>query len=312
MDLFLQRCFDGFFGGAIYASLAIAIVMIFRSTGLLNFAQGEMAMVSGYVALVLLSPIGASIPGTGLANWLPFHPWPVGVAIVAAVVFGALLGAALERFVLRPLSSRNVLSQVNVTIGLLIVLNGFTQQMWGTGPRSLPSPFPNKAADYFSIGGARLRMTTLGVWLVLLAAIVILGVLLQRTKIGLAFRALTSNRESASLVGVPIERTLMIGWAMAAALGALSAALIGGALLLEPFLMIKTLIYALAAATIGGLDSPRGALVGGLIVGMSQSLVPGYTAVPTELSILPPLAVMILVLLVRPQGLFGTKPVFRA
>jgi len=305
------------FNGAIYASLALAIVMIFRSTGLLNFAQGEMAMMSGYIALVLLSAPGAAgfgftLNGSDWAQqWIPFHPWPTWVAILGGVVFGGLLGAAIERFIMRPLQGRSTLAQVNVTIGLLILMNGLTLWIWGPFARAFPSPFPNEIRDFVSIGGARLRYTTIGVWLVLLAALAVLGVLLQRTKTGLAFRAITSNRESASLVGVPIGRTLMIGWGIAAGIGALSASLVGGAIVLEPLTMMKMLIYALAAATIGGLDSPLGAVVGGLIVGITQGLAPGYLGIPTELTLLPPLAAMVLTLVVRPHGIFGTAPVSR-
>lgn len=317
MELFVQRCFDGLFTGAIYASLALAIVMIFRSTGLLNFAQGEMGLVGGYVALTLLSPagvtgIGRSVAGTEFLNqWLPGHPWPVWLAIVGAVVVGAALGAGVERFVMRPLADRSTLSQVNVTIGLLIFFNGIVFQVWGPFVRRLPSPFPNEADDYASILGARLRYTTIGVWAVLITVIVVLSFLIRRTKTGLAFRAITSNREAAALVGVPIGRTLTIGWAIAAGIGALAAALVGGAVALSPETMLNLLIYALAAATIGGLDSPRGAIAGGLIIGLTQSLVPPYLGVPTELTLLPPLAAMVLALVLRPHGLFGTVPVNR-
>lgn len=317
MELFLQRCFDGMFNGAIYASLALAIVMIFRSTGLLNFAQGEMAMMSGYVALVLLSAPGAagfgfSLNGTDWANeWIPFHPWPIGIAILAAIVFGGAVGAIVERFIMRPLEGKSTLSQVNVTIGLLIMINGLTLWIWGPFARSFPSPFPNGINDFVSVGGARLRYTTIGVWIVLLIVIAGLGALLQNTKTGLAFRAITSNREAASLVGVPVGRTLTIGWAIAAGIGALSASLVGGAIVLEPLTMMKMLIYALAAATIGGLDSPKGAIVGGFIVGIAQALAPGYLGIPNELTLLPPLVAMVLALVVRPHGLFGTVPVTR-
>lgn len=317
MELFIQRCFDGMFTGAIYASLAVAIVMIYRSTGLLNFAQGEMGLMGGYVALTLLTPAGSvsfgfPVAGTALASrWIPGHPWPIWLAILGAVAFGALLGAVIERFVMRPLEDRSELSQVNVTIGLLILLNGLVFRIWGAYSRPLPSPFPNGKDDYFAIFGARLRYTTVGVWAVLLLVIATLGFLVKRTKTGMAFRAITSNRDGAALVGIPIGRTLTTGWALAAGISALAASLVGGALTLDPLTMLNMLIYAFAAAMIGGLDSPVGAIVGGLIVGVTQSLVPPYLGVPTELTLLPPLAAMILVLLLRPQGLFGTIPVSR-
>ncbi len=316
MELLLQRCFDGMFTGAIYASLAVAIVMIYRSTGLLNFAQGEMGLMGGYVALTLLSPatavVGFPVAGAAFANqWLPGHPWPIWLAIAGAVVFGALLGAVIERFLMRPLEGKSELSQVNVTIGLLIFFNGLVFQIWGSFSRPLPSPFPNRGDDFLGVFGARLRYTTIGVWAVLIVVITTLGFLVRRTKTGLAFRAVTSNREGAALVGVPVGRTLTTGWAIAAGLGALAASLVGGALTLDPRTMLNMLIYAFAAATIGGLDSPLGAIVGGLIVGLTQSLAPPYLGIPTELTLLPPLGAMILALLVRPHGLFGTVPVNR-
>ena len=317
MELLLQRCFDGMFTGAIYASLALAIVMIFRSTGLLNFAQGEMGLMGGYVALTLLSPAGATgigipIAGTALANkWIPGHPWPSWLAIIGAVIFGAFLGAVIERFIMRPLESRSELSQVNVTIGLLILINGIVFQIWGSFRRPLASPFPNDMVDYLAIFGARLRYTTIGVWAVLIVVILALGFLIKNTKTGLAFRAITSNRDGAALVGVPVGRTLTVGWAIAAGIGALAASLVGGAITLDPTTMLNMLIYAFAAATIGGLDSPVGAIFGGLVVGLTQSLAPPYLGIPTELTLLPPLGAMILTLVVRPHGFFGTVPVNR-
>lgn len=317
MELLLQRCFDGMFTGGIYASLAVAIVMIYRSTRLLNFAQGEMGLVGGYIALTLLTPAGISlggrpVAGTDFANrWIPGHPWPTWLAIVGAVAFGALLGAVIERFIMRPLDGKPELSQINVTIGLLILFNGLVFQFWGPFSRPLPSPFPNGGDDYAAIFGARLRYTTIGVWGVLIIAILALGFLVKRTKTGLAFRAITSNREGAALVGVPVGRTLTIGWAIAAGIGALAASLVGGAITLDPLTMLNMLIYAFAAATIGGLDSPLGAIIGGLIVGLTQSLAPPYLGIPTELTLLPPLGAMVITLLVRPHGLFGTVPVAR-
>ncbi|MCP3991879.1 MAG: branched-chain amino acid ABC transporter permease [Actinomycetia bacterium] len=312
MELLLQRIFDAMFNGAIYASLAIALVMIYRATGLLNFAQGELATFSAYFGFLLLSPTGAAVTGVGLISFLPGLPWPVPLAIVGAVVFGAVAGGLTERILIRPLEGRPDVSVVNVTIGLLIAINALTVEFWGTRSRMFPSPFPNEPADFIGIGGARLRIESIGVWLTLLTLLVVLGLFLHRTKVGLAFRAITGNRESAQLCGVRVGRTLMLGWAVAAGIGALAAALVADSVLLEPFMMIRLLIFSFAAATIGGLDSPLGALVGGVIVAMTQTLIPGYVPfIPTELSLLPPLLVMAGVLLIRPTGLFGTKRVER-
>ncbi|MEL7157925.1 MAG: branched-chain amino acid ABC transporter permease [Actinomycetota bacterium] len=313
MELLLQRIFDAMFNGAIYASLALALVMIYRATGLLNFAQGELATFSAYFGFLFLSPSGAAITGAGLIAFVPGLPWPVPMAIVAAVGFGFAVGALTERLLIRPLEGRPDLSVVNITIGLLIAVNALTVEFWGTAARRFPSPFPSESGDYLPVGGARLRYESLGVWFTLLVLLGVLGLFLHRTKIGLAFRGITGNRQSAELCGVRVNRTLMAGWAVAAAIGAMAAALVADAVLLEPFMMIRLLIFSFAAATIGGLDSPLGALVGGVIVAMTQTLVPGYfsSIIPTELSLLPPLLVMAGVLLIRPTGLFGTKRVER-
>ncbi len=312
MDLLLQRVFDGLFNGAIYASLAIAIVVIYRATGILNFAQGEMATLSAYTGYLFVAPASPALAGVGLISFLPGLPWPVPVAMAVAVAFGCAMGALVERLLIRPMEGGSELSVVNISIGLLIVINATMAELWGTIARRFPSPFPEESDDFLAVFGARLRYQSVGVWLTVLVALGLLGLFLHRSKIGLAFRGITSNRSSAQLCGVRVGRVLMIGWAVAAGLGALAAALSSGVVFLEPSLMIRVLIYAFAAATIGGLDSPLGAVVGGIIVGLTQSLIPGYIGfVPTELSLLPPLIAMFIVLLVKPTGLFGTTLVER-
>ncbi len=312
MDLLLQRLFDGLFNGAIYASLAIAIVVIYRATGILNFAQGELATLSGYVGYLFVAPAAPAVAGAGLISFLPGLPWPVPLAIGAAVLFGCFVGAIVERLLIRPLEGRSELSIVNISIGLLIVINASMAEIWSTIARPFPSPFPSANDDYVGVLGARLRYQSVGVWATVLVVLALLALFLQRTRVGLAFRAITSNRASALLCGVRVGSILMIGWAVAAGLGALAAALVSGVVFLEPSLMIRVLIYSFAAATIGGLDSPLGAVVGGIVVGLTQSLIPGYlTFVPTELSLLPPLLAMFLVLSIKPTGFFGTARVER-
>jgi branched-chain amino acid transport system permease protein len=312
MELLVQRIFDAAFNGAIYASVAIALAMIYRATGVLNFAQGELATFSAYVGFLLLSPAGASLAGAGLVGWLPGVPWSVPMAIAGAVTFGIAAGAMTERLLVRPMEGRSELAVVNVTIGLLIAVNALTVELWGTIPRRFPSPFPSEPGDYAAIGGARLRYESIGVWLTLVVLLAALGLLLHRTRIGLAFRAITANRQSAALCGIDVGRTLMLGWAVASGLGALAATLVADAVLLEPFMMIRLLIYSFAAATIGGLDSPLGALVGGFVVALAQTLIPGYVPfISTDLSLLPVLLVMAGVLAVRPTGLFGVGRVAR-
>jgi branched-chain amino acid transport system permease protein len=318
VDLFLQRCFDGLFNGAIYASLALALVMLFRATGLLNFALGEIGMVGGYTSLVMLTPAAVAgsggafrfpVAGTSLASRLPGHPYPVLVAIAVGVVASALLGVLLQRIVLYRLRNRSDFVKVNATIALLLA--GLVTELWGGASQRYPSVFPDAPTDYVNVFGGRLRYTTLGAWAVQLFLLLLLGILVNRTKTGLAFRAITSNAEAASLMGIPVQRTLAIGWAVSCGIGALAVSLVAASTILRPGMMVTVLILAFAAATIGGLDSPKGAVVGGVIVGLTQSLVPGYTPFPSELAVVPPFLVMTILLMFRPTGLFGTARVVR-
>lgn len=311
MELLIQRLFDGLFNGAIYASLAVALVMIYRSTGLLNLAQGEMATFGAYVALVFAAPSAAALAGSELVSWMPGHPYPMWGAVLLAVVVSMVMGAGIERAVFRGLEGQPELAQVNVTIGLLILFSGLTMKFWGSNGRFIPSVFPTEFDDYVSLGGGRLRYSTIGAWASLLVILMLLNLLIRHTKLGLAFRAVTSNREAAQLVGIPVGRTLMFGWAVAAGLGTMASTLAAGVVILEPGIMLKLLIYSLAAATLGGLDSPKGAIVGGVVVAQAQTMVPGYLGVPTELAVIPAVAVMLGILLLRPSGLFGTARVER-
>ncbi len=309
--LLLQRIFDALFNSAIYSSLALALVIIFRSTGLLNFAQGEMATFSAYIAFVLLAGAAPGVTGGGLASWFG-APFSTPLAIAGAVMIGIAAGAATERVLIRPLRNAPELALVNVTIGILLALNSLMGQWWGTGPRVFPPFFPSAPGDHLGIGGARLRFSTIGAWLVLFALLTLLALLLRYTRAGLAFRAVSIDPESAALNGIRVGPTLMYGWALAAGLGAIAATMSANSVLLEPTMMVRVLVYAFAAATLGGLDSPKGALVGGVIIGLSQTLIPAYVPfIGFELSVLPALVAMVIVLIVRPAGLFGTKQIER-
>ena len=309
--LLLQRIFDALFNSAIYSSLALALVIIFRSTGLLNFAQGEMATFSAYIAFVLLAGAAPGVTGGGLASWIG-APLVTPLAIGGAVVIGIAAGAATERVPIRPLRNAPELALVNVTIGILLALNSLMGQWWGTGPRVFPPFFPSNPGDHFAIAGARLRFSTVGAWLVLFALLTVLALLLRYTRAGLAFRAVSIDSESAALNGIRVGPTLMYGWALAAGLGAIAANMSANSVLLEPTMMVRVLVYAFAAATLGGLDSPKGALVGGVVIGLSQTLIPAYVPfIGFELSVLPALVAMVVVLIVRPAGLFGTQRIER-
>ena len=312
--LFLQRCFDGLANGAIYSSLALALVIVYRSTGLLNAAQGEMATVGTYAALVAHTPITPALAGTGLAHaLLPGAPWPIWASILLAVVVGAGLAAAAERYIVRRIPDRSTFGVVSATVGLLLCLNGLTERVWRPVVRGFPPAFPNRPHHFVELGGARLRYTTIGTWTVLVLVLVGLWMVLRATRVGLAFRAVSSNREMSEVMGIRVGRVTTLGWALAGGIGALAGCLVAPNVLLEPNMMVRVLIFALVAATLGGLDSLGGAVIGGLLVGLSQTMIGGYVAFfGSELSLPGALGVMVAVLVTRPTGLFGTRVVERA
>jgi branched-chain amino acid transport system permease protein len=297
MELFLQRVFDAMGNGAIYASLGLALAIIYKSTGHLNFAQGEMAMFSAFIVYVLSVEQG----------------WPVILAIVVTVAIAGVFGASVERALIRPLEQRNPLAVVIVTLGLFLILNSLASRIWFGNPRQFDSPYPDSQLHYVEVGGARLPHATVGYWATLLAVVAVLWLLLHRTKVGLAFRSVASNRESARLVGIDVGRTLMLGWALAASLGALAGVIAASSRpLFDANLMLPLLIYAFAAVTLGGFDSMGGAIVGGVLIALVETMVGGYVDfVGSELGQTTALLAIIVVLLFRPTGLFGSKKVQR-
>ncbi len=306
MSLFLQRVFDSAANGSAYAALALAISMVFRSTGVLNLAQGQMAMLSAYIAVVFAS--GAN-PGVAFSGWLtPFAtPWPVWAAVAGAVVVSAAIGALLEYAVIRPMHGDPV-PTIGATLGLYLLIGVFVVKHFGARQRFLGSPFPQERSDYFSIGGARLWFDTIGLTLTLLAAISLLALVQHRTKIGLAFRAISSSRDSAAAVGIRVERAVMGGWAAAAALGGLAGGLIAGELNVRPDMMERLLIFGLAAATLGGLRSPALALFGGYLFALAETMMSGYVGfIDSQVTLVWALGVLIVLLAIRPSGLLSRR-----
>ncbi len=297
MELFLQRLFDALENGAIYSSMALALALVYTSTGHLNFAQGEMAMLSAFVCYVLAAEQG----------------WPVWFAVAASMVLAAAFGAGVERALVRPLEGRNPLSVVIVTLGLVLVLNAVARDVWFGSAREFVSPFPDKLDGGIDVAGATLAWSTVTYWLAVGVAFVGLLVLLRRTKVGLAFRAVSSNRESAQLVGIDVGRTLMLGWALAAAMGALAGVIAGSSQgAIDANLMLPLLVYAFAAVTLGGFDSLGGAIVGGVLVAVVETMAGGYVdRIGGELAQSTALTLILAVLLVRPNGLFGRRRVER-
>jgi branched-chain amino acid transport system permease protein len=292
VELFFNQVINGIQQGAIYAALALALVLIFRSTSLLNFAQGEMAMFSTFIAWILAD-----------------NGFPVVFAILAAMAVSVVGGAIIERTLIRPVGSDNVLAIVIVTIGIFIATNALAGWIYGTDGRVFPRIFPNESLVTF--GDVTVTKETTGIVAILLVVVGLLYLMFQHTKVGLAMRAVASNAESAQLVGIRVGRILMLGWGLAAALGALAGALAAPQLNLSLNLMQGLLIYAFAAATLGGFDSPLGAVVGGLIVGVTQALAGQYIDFFNGFELGSAFLLILIVLLVRPQGLFGRAVVTR-
>jgi len=296
VELFLARLFDGLSSGATYAVIAVALVLIYKATTLINFAQGELAMLGSFIAYILAVQQGI----------------PIYLAIVLAMLLSALLAAVIERVLIRPFDPADHLPLVIITLGLFLVINAVAGMIWGFDPRSFPRMFPE--GDVWSMGIARLRWYTVGTLATVLVLLVLLTLLLKKTKIGLAFRAVSSNLESSGLVGVRAGPTLQFGWMLATAVGTLAGALF----VADPFRQLdptwaqRVLIFAAAAAVVGGLDSLWGALVGGVLLGLVESMIVGYVDfIPSQMGMAAAVVAIIVVLLIRPNGLFGSKAVER-
>jgi branched-chain amino acid transport system permease protein len=292
MAEFFQQVVSGLATGGIYASLALALVLIYRSTRVINFAQGEMGMFTTFIAL-----------------WLIDGGWPYWGAFFATLAIAFAGGVLLERIVIRPIERAPVVAVVIVTIGMLIALNGAAFWIWGGETRAFPSAFSTRAIH---VGGVAFSIQDFGVIGVSLGAVVLLYLFFRFTKLGLALRAAALNPDASRLVGVRVGWMLALGWGCAAVLGALSGMMVAPLVFLDPNMMRAVLLYALAAAILGGLDSPLGAVVGGLLLGVGLNLISTYVGfVGDELKLPVAFVVILAVLLVRPVGLFGRTTVRR-
>jgi len=286
MQEFFQQVVTGIAVGGIFASLALALVLIYNAMGLVNFAQGEMAMLATFVAFALIS--------RGLSYWIAF---PVTLVLAFAG------GIAIQRIVIKPVERAPVLTLVIIPLGLATLINGIAGFIFGYVPRSFPSPF---AATSIDILGVFVSWRDLGV--IAVSGLVLIGVyvLLQRTTVGLTMRAAAHHPEASRLLGVQVSWMLALGWGLASAVGAVSGIMVAPILLLEPNMMQTIIIYAFAAAVLGGIESPLGAVVGGLIVGLTVNLAGAYIpGVSGDLQLAVGFAIIIGVLILRPNGLFG-------
>jgi len=294
LSLLIERVFNGLYDGTIYAMLALALVVIFRATGQLNFAQGE---------------IGTA--GAFFASTLTLAGLPVWPAIGLGMVLGYLTSAVLERAVVRPIEHRNPSAVIIALIGAFFLINQMIALIWGVDARSLPNPFPSKTTDFVRVLGAPIRWDRIGTILVLIVLVAILWVLFNKTKVGLAMRAVANNQESSNLVGIRVGRILVLGWGLAGAIGVLAACLLAPTAGLTGTLMLGPFLLASVAAVLGGLDSPLGAVVGGLVIGLVKALSVGYVSWLDGMLYPVMLVILLCVLLFRPAGLFGTERVER-
>ena len=292
MDIFLQQVVSGLATGGIYASLALALVMIYQATDVVNFAQGEMAMFSTYLAWQMLQ-----------------FGWPYWLTFFATVVLAFVLGLLLERVVIRPVENAPILAIVIVTLGLLVIHNSIAGWIWSYIQKPFPSPFPAKPIQ---VGAIYIGAHDIGAITVMLVMLFLLFLFFRVTPLGLAMRAAAQNPVSSRLAGIRVSRMLMLGWGLAAAFGSVAGMMVAPIVTLDPNMMGGIQLYAFAAATLGGFTSPGGAVLGGFLVGVVENLVGTYVRfIGTELKLTVALAIIIVVLLVRPSGLFGRATVRR-
>jgi branched-chain amino acid transport system permease protein len=287
MKEFLEQVISGIAAGGIYASLALALVLIYRAMGLINFAQGEFAMFTAFICWALLE--GAQLP--------------YGLAVAITVVVAFVGGFGIERLIVRPFEGGSPLVIVIVTLALFQIANSVAGFVWGYSPRSFPSPFPARPVD---IGGIRISVQDAAIIGVSVLTLGLLYLLFNRTKLGLAMRAAALYPEVSQMLGVRTGLMLGLGWGLASAVGAVSGILVAPKILLEPNMMQGVIIYAFAAAVLGGIDSPLGAVVGGLALGVLLALIGAYLPALADLRLALSLLLIVVLLVVRPSGLFGS------
>ena len=283
MDGLAHQVIAGIATGGIYASVALALVMIYQATHHVNFAQGEMATFSTYIAFTLIQ--------AGLPYW---------VAFVATVAISFAIGVAVERVLMRPVQNAPVLTHVGVFIGLLLIVGNLTGWVFGYTTKDFQSPFRSEGP----LLGGLVSAHELGSTAVTLAVLLLVYLFFRHTTLGLAMRAAAYNPASSRLVGIRVGWMLALGWGLAAAIGAVAGMMVAPVVFLDPNMMLGILLYAFAGALLGGIDNPLGAVVGGFAVGVLENLAGAYV-VGNDLKLTVALAIIIGVLVVRPSGLFG-------
>jgi branched-chain amino acid transport system permease protein len=307
LDLFFSQIMAGLATGSIYGLVALGIVLIYRSTDVLNLAQGELAL--------LVTFVGWSLLQADVNYWLMFF---------LVIALAGAMGAFIERTVIRPVEGAPVLNAVIVTLGLFVLFRGLTAFIWAQG--ELPKGFPatplgsqlkpvSAWIDHDLWGFARITQHQFWVIIITVVIMIALYVLFSHTKMGLAMRATAQNPLASRLMGINVGRMLMLGWALASMVAAVGGMLVAPILFLDLTMMLRVILFAFAAAILGGLDSPPWAMVGGVTIGIVQNLASTYSVGPVffgpELSLSVALFVLVLILLVRPTGLFGQRAVRR-
>jgi len=282
MELFIQQIAAGLTSGAIYACVALGLVMIFVSTDHINFAQGEMAMFATYIAWTMIQ--------AGIPYWAAF---------AATVVLSFFAGIFIQRVILKPLETAPVLSLVVCFIALLSIFNSVAGMVWSYTVKQFPSPFRSEM-----IAGGLVSRHQIGVVAVTVILLGLLTLFFRYTTLGLAMRAAAQNASSARLMGVRVSWMLALGWGLAAAIGAVAGVLVAPIVFLDPNMMTGVLIYGFAGALVGGIGNPAGAVAGGFIVGVLENLVGTYLT-GNELKLTLALILVVVVLTLKPAGLFG-------
>jgi branched-chain amino acid transport system permease protein len=289
---FINITLSGLIEGMIYAAFALALVLIWRSTRIVNFAQGSMAAATTFIALALID--------AGQSYW---------VALIVALISGFVLGAVVERVIIRPVEGGPELNAVIVALGLFVALQALIAVIFGSSFQSFPTPFGVRG---FEIGDTTIAVTPTSLYIIgsVLIVMALLVALFRFTRVGLAMRASAFSQEVSRLLGVRVGRMLTLGWALAAVVGSLAGLLIAGGEFVYPAYMDSLIVFGFVAAVLGGLDSPVGAIVGGLLLGLALSYVSGY--VDSALVNVAALVILMIVLLVKPGGLFASSVARRA
>ncbi len=288
MERFLQYAASGLSAGSLYALIALGLVLIYRSTRVLNFAHGDLAALSTFVAFTLIS-----------------REVPQLLSLAGGLSFGMVVAFLFYLIILVPAQRREAtpLSQTILTLGLALVFEGLMAFLWGADPR--PFPFPLSDTRVWDLGGVIVSELGLGTFGIGLLAALLLYILVQRTRVGLAMRAISENLIAAQTLGIPTKRLLALSWGLSACLGATAGVFFAPAFLLDPFFMVDPFLKGFAAAILGGLESLPGAILGGLLLGVAEALVGGYLTIAFKNTFA--FLVIILVLLIRPEGLLGRE-----